>query len=109
MVWPSCTQQTLLDWVYFQHDQADDQIAALLVTDELVLGHDVLQHRLVGNIQILAALFKGHAEHGAGLQRLRLVVSVDLDDGVVALLLALQHFQRVSVVAGAMMPSETSC
>ena len=84
----------------FQHDQADDQIAALLVTDELVLSHDILQHRLVGDIQILAALFKGHAEHGASLQRLRLVVNVDLDDGVVALLLALQHFQRVSVVAG---------
>ena len=84
----------------FQHDQADDEVAALLVADDLVLGHNVLQHRLIGNVQVLTALLEGHAKDRAGLQRLRLIVGVDLDDGIAALLLGFQHLQRVGVVAG---------
>ena len=84
----------------FQHDQAHHQIAALLVRDDLVLGHDVLQHRFVGNFQILATLLKGHTKDGAGFQRGGGVVGVDGDHGVIALFLAFQHLQRVSVVAG---------
>ena len=83
-----------------QYDEADDEVAALLLADELVLGHDVLQHRGVADVQVLAALLEGHAKDGAGLQRFRLVGSVDLHDGVVALLFAFQHFQRVSIVTG---------
>ena len=83
-----------------QYDEADNEVAALLLADELVLGHDVLQHRGVADVQVLAALLEGHAKDGAGLQRFRLVGGVDLHDGVVALLFAFQHFQRVSIVTG---------
>ena len=81
-------------------DRFADHEQVALAADDLVLGHNVLQHRLIGNVQVLTALLEGHAKDRAGLQRLRLVVGVDLDDGVAALLLGFQHLQRVGVVAG---------
>ena len=84
----------------FQHDQADDKIAALLGAQGLVLGDEILQHRGIGNFQILTALLKGHAKDGAGLKRLRLIAGVDGNDVVVALLLALEDLEGIGIVAG---------
>ena len=82
-----------------QGDEGNDQVALLIFGEGLVFGDHVLQPALV-DLHVVAALLKGHTEHLLVLHRSGHIVGVDLHDVVVALLLALQHFQGLGLIAG---------
>ena len=69
-------------------DAVAAQIAALLGTDLLVFGDDVLEH-LLADIQAVVSLFEGDAEDIAALDGGGLIAGVDLHHVVAALALGL--------------------
>ena len=83
----------------FQGDEGDDEVALLLLRDGLVLGDPVGQHGVGVDDQLVAALLEGDAVHLLVLHRGGLILRVDGDHIVVALLLAGQDGQRLRLVA----------
>ena len=83
----------------FQRDQRDDEIELLVVRDILVIGHDIGEHGLLVDREIVSALLEGHAEHFLVLDLRRLVVRVDLHDIVIALALGLEDFECLRRIA----------
>ena len=76
----------------FQCDQSDDQVDLRIFRDLLVLGHYVFEQAFI-DFNVIVPLLEGDAEHLPALLFLRLILRVDGDDVVAALLLSLQDLQ----------------
>lgn len=61
----------------FQCDGRDDQIAHGLLRQSFRIGHDVAEEIAI-DVCIVALLLQGEAEQGFALDRVRLVVGIDL-------------------------------
>ena len=82
-----------------QGDEGNDQITLLLLGHVLVLGDPVVQHGVGVDDQLVAALLEGDTVHLLVLDGSGLVVRVDSNHVVVALLLAGQDGQCLRLVA----------
>ena len=76
-----------------KRDKREDHVVLRALRQILVLGNDVVQQALA-DLVVVVALLEADAENVALLDRLRLVVRVDLDHVIAALALGFQDFER---------------
>ena len=84
----------------FQRDEGDDQVALGLGCEGLVLCGHILEEGVVVELDLVAALLEGDAEHLFPLDRLRLVVGVYLDHVIGTLALVFQDFDSLGRIVG---------
>ena len=83
----------------FEGDEGDDEVGRGLLRQVFVLGDDVFQQICV-DLEFVAPLLEGDAEHLFALDGVGAVIGMDLDDVVSPLPLPLQNFQRLGRIAG---------
>lgn len=91
----------------FERDERDYEVARRAVGEIFVFG-DYIREQLSVYLEIVSALFKGYAVDLLALRLLGNVVGVDFYYIVVALAFGFEDFERLGLISGAMMPSETS-
>ena len=84
----------------FQSDEGDDQVALGLWSEGLVLCGDVLEEGIVIELDLIAALFEGDAEHLFALDGLRHVCRINLNHIISALAFFLQDLDGLRGIVG---------
>ena len=77
----------------FQRDERNAQVADSLGREGLVVGRNVFKEGIGGEVDVVASLLEGNAEHLLALQRFGAVVGVYFKDAIRALALGAEHFE----------------
>ena len=83
----------------FERDERNHEVTLGAVGQVFVFRNNVLKRAFV-DLQRVAALLKGDAEHVLVLDGRRLVICIDLYNVVIALFLGFEDLQRLGLVAG---------
>src|SRR5437588_202518 len=81
-----------------QRNHGNDEIALRLI-GKFALSCDELAQRIESGKEVIAFLLEAHAEDLSGLRRWRLIIRIDLKDGVPPTLLLAEDGERSVVIA----------
>ena len=83
----------------FQRNHCNREVGLCLCGESLVVGDDIVEE-IVVDYKFVATLLEGDAEDLLALQRFGLVIRVNLDDAIIAVLLGFQDVEGCVGVAG---------